>query len=178
LDGTEGARAVSLDGQAQLPGDGLVHVEHVAGGEVDVEEAVQARVQGACELTAGGGLARAGLAGDQADAAQLDQVGQAHLGLAQGGGGEQFIGLRRALEGEVGQSEVREVHGGLAPGSVVQSGALVLAAGLGLIKVCSRSELGATLAGALAVLFAGAGGARGSVSKLREGRLRRTKQLA
>ena len=54
--------------------------------------------------------AQADLAGDQADAAQLDLVCQASLGLAAGHRCEQLVGLGRALEGEMGQAEVLEVH--------------------------------------------------------------------
>ena len=109
-DGAVGGGAVALDGQAQLPGDGLVHVHDVAGGQRHVEQAVQARVQAGGDLAADGGLARADLAGDQADAAQLDQVLQARLGFAGGCGGEQVIGLRGRVEGVGGEAEVFAVH--------------------------------------------------------------------
>ena len=45
VDGTIGGGAATLDGQPELPSDGLVHVEHVAGGQWHIEQAVQARVQ-------------------------------------------------------------------------------------------------------------------------------------
>ncbi len=38
-------RAGALDGEAHLPGDGLVEVHDVAGGERDVEDAIEAGVE-------------------------------------------------------------------------------------------------------------------------------------
>ena len=45
LDGAVGGGTRALGGQPQLPGDGLVHVEDVAGGQRDVADAVQAGMQ-------------------------------------------------------------------------------------------------------------------------------------
>ena len=67
-------------------------------------------MQGGGDLAADRGLAGAGLAGDQADGAQLQQVLQAHLGLGEGGGGKQILGLQGQIEGEGGQGEVLAVH--------------------------------------------------------------------
>ena len=44
-DGAVGGGARAFGGQPQLPGDGLVHVEDVAGGERDVADAVQAGME-------------------------------------------------------------------------------------------------------------------------------------
>jgi len=67
-------------------------------------------MQGGGELAAHAGLAGADFARDQSDAAQFDQVLQARLGLARGGGGEELVGLQRALEGVMGEAEVRAIH--------------------------------------------------------------------
>jgi len=72
-DDAEGAGAVALGGQSQFPGDGLVHVHHVAGRQGHVEDAVEAGVESRGDLAADGGFAGAGLAGDQADGAQFQQ---------------------------------------------------------------------------------------------------------
>ena len=50
-------------------------------------------MQGCTQLPAQRGLAGADLAGDEPNAAQLDQVIQARLGFARSTGGEQLIGL-------------------------------------------------------------------------------------
>ena len=110
LERAEGHRAVALDGQFQFPGDGLVHIHDVARGQGDVEEAVQAGLQGGGELAAGGGLAATAFAGDQADTAQLDEVVQAGMGFTQAGAREELVGLQIPLEGIVGEAEVGEIH--------------------------------------------------------------------
>ena len=56
-DGAVGGGARALGGQAELPGDGFVHVEHVAGGQGDVADAVQAGMQGGGDVAAHGGFA-------------------------------------------------------------------------------------------------------------------------
>ena len=56
-DGAVGGGARALGGEPQLPGDGLVHVEDVAGGERDVAHPIQAGMQGGGDVAAHGGLA-------------------------------------------------------------------------------------------------------------------------
>ena len=101
-DGAEGGGAVALHRQSQLPTDALVHVHHVAGRERDVEHPIQSRMQIGGDLAADGGFPRAGLAGDQTDGAQLQQMFQTRRGLAETGGGEQGIRWRGQVEGEGG----------------------------------------------------------------------------
>ena len=106
-------RAVARErstGRPSSPCDLLVDVEHVAGGERDVVDAVEPRVEPGGEVAADGGLARADLAGEQADAAQADEMAEPGLGLAAGRGLEQPVGLGRGLEGQAGQGEVLLVH--------------------------------------------------------------------
>ena len=79
----------ALGGQAELPGDGLVHVEDVAGGEGDVVDAEQAGVEVGGDVSANGGLAAADLAGQQPDAAQLEQMHEARDRFVVGAEGEQ-----------------------------------------------------------------------------------------
>jgi hypothetical protein len=110
VDGAVGGGAIALHRQAELPGNGLVHIEHVAGGKGHVEQAVEPRVQAGAQLPAHGGLAAADLAGDEPDAAQLHQMLQARLSFARGAGSEQLIGLQGALEGVMGKAEVSEIH--------------------------------------------------------------------
>ena len=105
-----GGGAGPLYGQAELPCDGLVHVEYVAGGERDVVDAVEPGVKARGEMAAHGGLARADLAGEQADAAQVDKVAEPGLGLASGAGLEQLVGLGQGLEGQAGEGEVAQIH--------------------------------------------------------------------
>ena len=100
----------ALDGDADLPCDRFVHVEHVARGEGDVVDAVQPRVELGGEVAADGCLAGAHLACEHADAAQLDEVAEPGLGLAAGAGFEEFVGFCRCLEGQAGEGEVSQVH--------------------------------------------------------------------
>ena len=113
-DGAVGGGARALGGKSQLPGDGLVHVEDVSGGEADVAHPIQARMQGGGDVAAHGGLARADLAGHEADALELDEVMQPCLGLAPGARLEPLVGVGRGLEGEPGEGEVAQVHDGLS----------------------------------------------------------------
>ncbi len=102
--------AAALDGQAQLPGDGLVQVHDVAGGQGHVQDPPQPRVQRVGDHADDGGLAAAGLARDQADAAHLEQVAETGLQLARGGRGKQCIGVELVAERQGGEAEVRAVH--------------------------------------------------------------------
>ena len=61
-------------------------------------------------VTAHGGLARADLAGDEADALEFDEVLEARLGLAPGVRCEQLVGVCRGFERHPGQGEVAQVH--------------------------------------------------------------------
>ena len=109
-DGAVGGGARAFGGQAEFPGDGLVHVEHVAGGQRDVADPMQAGMQVGGDMAAYGGLARADLAGHQADALEFDEVMEPSLGLAAGVRFEQLVGVGRGFEGQPGQGEVTQVH--------------------------------------------------------------------
>ena len=61
-------------------------------------------------MAADGGLAAADLAGEQADAAQIEQMLQARLGFAAGGRSEQLVGVEVGLEREAGEGEVAQIH--------------------------------------------------------------------
>jgi len=89
---------------------GFVHIHDMAGGEPDVEQAVEAGMQGGGDFTADGGFAGADLAGDQPDPAQLQEVVKPDVGFAEGAGGEQRVGVALCLEGEAGEGEVLAVH--------------------------------------------------------------------
>ena len=62
------------------------------------------------DAAADGGLAGPDLAGQEADAAQLDEMPEARLGLAVGGGLEQLVGGEVVLEGQPGEGEVAQAH--------------------------------------------------------------------
>ena len=66
------------------------------------------------DVAADGGLAGADLAGQQADAAQFDEVFEARLGLSVGIGLEQLVGDEVVLEGEACEGEVSGVHQSLS----------------------------------------------------------------
>ena len=109
-DGAIGSGARAFGGQAEFPGDGLVHVEDVAGGQGDVAHPIQAGMQGGGDVTAHGGLARADLTGEQADPLEFDEVMQPGLGLASRVRFEQLVGVGRGFEGQPGECEVTQVH--------------------------------------------------------------------
>ena len=90
--------------------DGLVHVEHVAGGQRHVVHAIQPRVELGGEVGGTRWSCRRDLAGEHADALELDEVAEPGLGLAPRGGFEQLVGLCRGLEGQAGEGEVAQVH--------------------------------------------------------------------
>ena len=158
-DGAVGGGAGALLGEAELPGDGLVHVEHVAGGRRDVVDAVQAGMEAGGDAAADGGLAGPDLAGQEADAAQLDEMPEARLGLAVGGGLEQLVGGEVVLEGRPGEGEVAQVHR-LFPLSLFALSLFAL----------SRSRM--------AMRDGGGSGAGSSVSMCEDGLTRRTAVLA
>jgi len=56
-----------------------------------VAHAVEARVERGGHLATDGGLAAARLAGDEADASQVEEMARAHLQLGHGGGGEENL---------------------------------------------------------------------------------------
>ena len=105
-DGTVGGGAGAHGGEAEFPGEGLVHVQDGSGRKADVEDGVEAGMQGGGDAAAEAGLAAAGLAGEQADAAQLEQVLEAGFGFAGSLGEEQLVGLGEVGEGEAGEGEV------------------------------------------------------------------------
>ena len=110
-DGAVGGGAGALLGQAQFPCYGLVYVEHVAGGQRDVVDAVQTGMEPGGDAPADGGLAGPHLAGEQSDAAQLDEVLQARLGLAVCAGLEQLVVGEVVLERQPGGLRRRRPSG-------------------------------------------------------------------
>ena len=96
-DGVMGRGTGALAAEAELPGDGLVHVEHVAGAQGDVVHAIQAWKELCGEVSAHGGLSAAELSGEQADAFEFDEVVEPGLGLAPGVGFEQLVGVGGGL---------------------------------------------------------------------------------
>ena len=108
--GAVGGGAGAFGGQTEFPGDRLVHVENVAGGEGDVEHAVQAGMEVGGDVAADGGLAAADLTGEQADAAQFEQMFQTRLGFAVSDRREQFVGFEVGGERESGECKVAKIH--------------------------------------------------------------------
>ena len=62
------------------------------------------------DLAGAAGLAAAAVAGDEADAAHLEEVSEADLELLGGGGREEVLGLDLVGEGMSGEAEVLAVH--------------------------------------------------------------------
>ena len=72
----------SLFGQSEFEGQAVQGIECAAGGQRHVGRSVQSRWQLLHHLSAAGGFATAGFAGDQADAAQFQQMLEAGFGFA------------------------------------------------------------------------------------------------
>ena len=62
------------------------------------------------DAAAGAGLAAAAVAGDEADAAQVEQVREADVELARAGGEEELVGRDLLAEGMAREGEVLAVH--------------------------------------------------------------------
>jgi len=102
--------AGAFDAEAHLPGDGLEEVHDVAGGERDVEDAVEAGVELGEDAARGASLAAAAVAGDQTDAAQVEQVREADVELATAGRGKELVGRDFLPEGMAREGEVLAIH--------------------------------------------------------------------
>jgi len=103
--------AGALDAEPHLPGDGFEEVHDVAGGEGDIEDAIEAGMELRQHAAAGARLAAAAVARDQADAAQVEQVREADVELATAGGGKEFVGRDLLAEGMAREGEVFAIHG-------------------------------------------------------------------
>ena len=103
-------RAGAFDGEPHLPGDGLVEIHDVARGERDVDDAIEAGVQLGQDFATRAGFPAATVAGHKADAAQVEQMREAHLEFATGGGGKQILGRDLVAEGMLGEGEMFAVH--------------------------------------------------------------------
>ena len=102
--------AVALDGETKLPGDALVHVHRVARGQRDVGDLVESPVKLRAEAAASGRLAAAAVARDEADAAQLDQVGEPDMRFGDARRHKQLVRQDAVGEGIAGHAKVFGVH--------------------------------------------------------------------
>src|SRR5262249_29222098 len=96
--------------QIQFQSDLAQQVQRRAGGEMDIENLVEAGLARAGEATGRGGFSRANLAGDQAHAVMLRQKLQPRLDLIPGLGGEQLFGVWTVGERRLLESEKRFPH--------------------------------------------------------------------
>jgi hypothetical protein len=103
--------AGAFDAEAHLPGDGLEEVHDVAGGERDVDDAIEAGVELGEDAARGARLATAAVASDEPDAAQVEQMREADIELAAAGRGKEVVGGDLLAEGVARQCEVFAVHG-------------------------------------------------------------------
>ena len=78
---------MTIDGETHLPSDRLVEIEDVAGGQANVDDAVERRMELGEDAPSAGGLATAAVAGDEANAAHLEQMTKATIPRAMGGHG-------------------------------------------------------------------------------------------
>ena len=111
-----GARGLETEGG----GDGVVGVEHAAGGQGDVAGPVEAAMEAVGDLPAQGGLAAAGLAGHEADSPEIDQVPDPRPRFLVLAGVEQLVGGEGGFERVVAQGEVVLVHGSVLGVGIVE----------------------------------------------------------
>jgi len=97
--------------QVQFERDLAEQVQRRAGGEVHVENLVEAGVERGSEHARGGGLAGPHFAGDQSHAVMLGQKLQPRLKLVPGLGGEQLFGVGTVGEGGFLEAEKGFPHG-------------------------------------------------------------------
>jgi hypothetical protein len=110
LDGTEAEGTGPVGLEAELQGKLAEEVGGVDGGVVEVDGADLLGVEGVAKAAQGGGLAGAGLAGEEADAAGVDEVGEARVELVEGGQAEELLGGEVTVEGRMGEAEDVGVH--------------------------------------------------------------------
>jgi hypothetical protein len=81
------------------------------GREGDIDHAIQAGVELGEDAATGAGLAAAAVAGDEADAAEVEQMREADVELAGTGGGEELVGGDLRTEGMAREGKVFAIHG-------------------------------------------------------------------
>ena len=92
LDLAQGQGAGPLGSQAELEGELAAEVGRVDEGVVQVDGADLIGMELVAQPPQGGGLAAAGLAGEQAEGAGVDQVAQTGVELLENGGPEELLG--------------------------------------------------------------------------------------
>ena len=79
-------------------------------GEGDVEDAVETGVELSHDFATRAGFPAAAIAGDQADAAQVEQMRETDVEFATGDGGKQILGRDLRAEGMLSEGEMFAVH--------------------------------------------------------------------
>ena len=85
--------------QSEFDGKAVAGFERRGGADGQVDLAVEATRQPVEEAAAGGGLAGADLAGQQADTAQVDEMGEPRLAFGHATGVEHLVGCDVGFEG-------------------------------------------------------------------------------
>nr|VFK63625.1 MAG: hypothetical protein BECKTUN1418F_GA0071002_13992 [Candidatus Kentron sp. TUN] len=88
-------------------------MNHISGRQGDIKDPIQPRMQGRGKFAADGGFTGACLTSDKTDGTQFQEVFKACLGLGDGGGGIEFLGVEGALEGPGGEGKIFAVHGSI-----------------------------------------------------------------
>src|SRR5262249_31953785 len=113
LEESEGHGAGPEGLEAEGQSEGAAEVSGVDQGVMQVEDTELVGVELVAQSPQGGGLAAAGLAGEQADGAGLDEVAQPRMQLFEHGRPEELVEREGALEGQAGQAESGgvKIHG-------------------------------------------------------------------
>src|SRR5206468_1342617 len=102
--------AASLGRQSHLPSYRLVEVHGIAGGEWHVEDLVEAGMETFHRGSRGGALAAAAIAGEDSNAAHIDEMGEARLILLRARRGEELVARNVLAEGAMREAEVLHIH--------------------------------------------------------------------
>ena len=102
--------AGAFDGEAHFPRDRFVEVHDVARGERDVDDAIEPGVQAGEDLATGARLPAAAIAGDEADAPQVEQMGEPDIEFATAGGGKEILRRDLGPKGMLREREMFAVH--------------------------------------------------------------------
>jgi hypothetical protein len=117
LDESQGHGPGPLGHEAHLQGKLAAEVGGIDQRIVQVNGADLVGMEIVSQSSQGGGLAGAGLAGEQSDGPGVDEIAQARVELFEPRGPKELIGGERALEGRMGEAESQgvEAHLSLPP---------------------------------------------------------------
>ena len=115
LDLAKGHGAGPLGLESKLKSELAAEVGGVHQGVVNIDGADLVWVEVVAEPPQGGGLAAAGLAGEQAERLRVDEIAQSRVELVERRRPEELVGGQGTLEGRMGQAEGGGVEAHFSP---------------------------------------------------------------